>query len=155
MTEILRNPQKQAVREEGTRPGPVYRPDADILERADEYLVLVDVPVRQLPGDDGDALLDPAHGVAPREAHLHALPAADPAWPLRPALRPQVRARALDLADDIFEGAALFGGLEHGLSPSPGPNCADLASACSPWRPTRRTMVSRERGAVKRFGSNG
>jgi HSP20 family protein len=32
------------VPEEGTRPGPVYRPDADILERADEYVVRVDVP---------------------------------------------------------------------------------------------------------------
>ena len=44
MTQILRNPFKQAVREEGTRPGPIYRPDADILERAEEYVVLVDLP---------------------------------------------------------------------------------------------------------------
>lgn len=44
MSEVLRNPVRQPVREEGTRPGPVYRPDADILERAEEYVVLVDVP---------------------------------------------------------------------------------------------------------------
>ena len=44
MTQMIRNP-RQAVREEGTRPGPVYRPDADILERAEEYLVLIDLPV--------------------------------------------------------------------------------------------------------------
>jgi HSP20 family protein len=44
MTHVMRNPFRQPAREEGTRPGPVYRPDADILEKADEYLVLVDVP---------------------------------------------------------------------------------------------------------------
>jgi HSP20 family molecular chaperone IbpA len=44
MTDVMRNPFRQPAREEGTRPGPVYRPDADILEKADEYLVLVDVP---------------------------------------------------------------------------------------------------------------
>jgi HSP20 family protein len=44
MTQVIRNPLRQSVREEGTRPGPVYRPEADILERADEYVVLVDLP---------------------------------------------------------------------------------------------------------------
>jgi HSP20 family protein len=44
VTQMIRNPFRQPVREEGTRPGPVYRPDADILERADEYVVLVDLP---------------------------------------------------------------------------------------------------------------
>jgi HSP20 family protein len=42
--QVMRNPFRQPVREEGTRPGPVYRPEADILEKTDEYLVLVDVP---------------------------------------------------------------------------------------------------------------
>lgn len=44
MTQVMRNPFRQPAPEEGTRPGPVYRPDADILEKEDEYLVLVDVP---------------------------------------------------------------------------------------------------------------
>jgi HSP20 family molecular chaperone IbpA len=44
MTQVIRNPFRQPVREEGTRPGPVYRPDADILEQAEEYVVLVDLP---------------------------------------------------------------------------------------------------------------
>jgi HSP20 family protein len=44
MTQVMRNPFRQPAREEGTRPGPVYRPDADILENAEEYRVLVDVP---------------------------------------------------------------------------------------------------------------
>jgi HSP20 family protein len=48
MTQVLRSP-RPAAREEGTRPGPVYRPDADILERPEEYVVLVDLP----GADDG------------------------------------------------------------------------------------------------------
>lgn len=44
MTRILNESARRAVSEEGTRPGPVYRPDADILERADEYVVRVDLP---------------------------------------------------------------------------------------------------------------
>lgn len=35
---------KQELRGEGTRPGPVFRPDIDILERADEYLIYADLP---------------------------------------------------------------------------------------------------------------
>jgi HSP20 family protein len=44
MTRILNESARRTVSEEGTRPGPVYRPDADILERADEYVVRVDLP---------------------------------------------------------------------------------------------------------------
>jgi HSP20 family protein len=44
MTSILRDNPRRPVSEEGTRPGPVYRPDADILEGADEYVVRVDLP---------------------------------------------------------------------------------------------------------------
>jgi HSP20 family protein len=35
---------KQALPEEGTRPGPVFRPDVDILERSDAYLIYADLP---------------------------------------------------------------------------------------------------------------
>lgn len=44
MTRVLQEQARRPISEEGTRPGPVYRPDADILERADEYVVRVDVP---------------------------------------------------------------------------------------------------------------
>ena len=44
MTRVLHDSVRKPVPEEGTRPGPVYRPDADILERADEYLIRVDLP---------------------------------------------------------------------------------------------------------------
>jgi HSP20 family protein len=36
--------EKQALEQEGTRPGLVFRPDVDILERADAYLVYADLP---------------------------------------------------------------------------------------------------------------
>ena len=36
--------EKQPVREEATRPGPVFRPDVDIIERADDFLVTADLP---------------------------------------------------------------------------------------------------------------
>jgi HSP20 family molecular chaperone IbpA len=35
---------KHAVTGEQTRPGPVFRPDVDILERADEFVVTADLP---------------------------------------------------------------------------------------------------------------
>jgi HSP20 family protein len=44
MTRVLQDSVRKPVPEEGTRPGAVYRPDADILERADEYLIRVDLP---------------------------------------------------------------------------------------------------------------
>lgn len=36
--------EKQALEEEGTRPGPVFRPDVDIVERSDAYLIYADMP---------------------------------------------------------------------------------------------------------------
>jgi len=35
---------KQAVQQEGTRPGWTFRPDVDIVERPEEYLVTADLP---------------------------------------------------------------------------------------------------------------
>ncbi|MDJ0785178.1 MAG: Hsp20/alpha crystallin family protein [Myxococcota bacterium] len=50
-TQELTASEKQPVAGEGTRPGPVYRPDVDILESRDGYLIHVD-----LPGVDEKAL---------------------------------------------------------------------------------------------------
>ncbi len=36
--------EKEAVEHEGTRPGAVFRPDVDILERTDAYLIYADLP---------------------------------------------------------------------------------------------------------------
>jgi HSP20 family molecular chaperone IbpA len=40
----LQTREKQAVAREGTRPGPVFQPDVDILERKDEFVVFADLP---------------------------------------------------------------------------------------------------------------
>jgi HSP20 family protein len=36
--------EKFALEREGTRPGPVFRPDVDIVERRDEFVVTADLP---------------------------------------------------------------------------------------------------------------
>ena len=43
-TSDLQTQEKQALEREGMRPGPVFRPDVDIVERPDEFLVTADVP---------------------------------------------------------------------------------------------------------------
>lgn len=36
--------EKQPLTQEATRPGPVFRPDVDIIERAEDFLVTADLP---------------------------------------------------------------------------------------------------------------
>lgn len=43
-TQVLQPREKQELREEVTRPGPVFRPDVDILERPDGYAIYADLP---------------------------------------------------------------------------------------------------------------
>ena len=43
-TSDLQTQEKQALEREGTRPGMVFRPDVDIVERPDEFIVTADVP---------------------------------------------------------------------------------------------------------------
>lgn len=40
----LRPQQKQALEREGMRPGPVFRPDVDIVEQKDAFVVTADLP---------------------------------------------------------------------------------------------------------------
>ena len=42
-TSDLQTREKQALEREGTRPGLVFRPDVDIVERPEEFLVVADV----------------------------------------------------------------------------------------------------------------
>ena len=50
-TQALQAREKQELQREGTRPGPVFRPDIDILERPDGYVIYAD-----LPGVDGKSV---------------------------------------------------------------------------------------------------
>jgi HSP20 family protein len=96
MTQVLRNPVKQPVREEGTRPGPVYRPDADILERAEEYVVLVDLP----GADEQSVQVRFDKDVLTIEANPAVTP--DPAWtPRHVEYRAGGYAREFRIADGI------------------------------------------------------
>jgi HSP20 family molecular chaperone IbpA len=66
--------EKQALQQEGTRPGMVFRPDVDILERGDAYLIYAG-----LPGvDDGHFQVRLEKGVLSLDAELATMPEA--AW---------------------------------------------------------------------------
>ena len=68
--------EKHAIQQEGTRPGPVFRPDVDILERGDAYLIYAD-----LPGvDDKRVQVRLENGILSLDAELATAP--DPAWNL-------------------------------------------------------------------------
>jgi HSP20 family protein len=61
---------KQAVQLEGTRPGAVFRPDVDIIERGDAFLVIADLPGAdaqhvEVRLDNGVLTLDAALAVEP------------------------------------------------------------------------------------------
>ncbi len=63
---------KEALEQEGTRPGAVFRPDVDILERADAYLIHAD-----LPGvDEGHVHVRLEKGVLSLDAELATAPEA-------------------------------------------------------------------------------
>jgi HSP20 family protein len=73
-TTDLQTREKQAIEREGIRPGPLFRPDVDIVERSDEFVVTAD-----LPGADGNTVsVKLEDGVLAIDADLATQP--DPAW---------------------------------------------------------------------------
>ena len=109
MTQVLQESARKAVPEEGTRPGPVYRPDADILERGEEYLVRVDLPGAteqsvQVRFEKDVLSIQASAGAAP-----------NPAWTLRHAeYQPGAYAREFRIADGI-DVDGIRARLEHGV----------------------------------------
>ncbi len=70
----LQTREKQTVAQESTRPGPVFRPDVDIVERTDDFLVRAD-----MPGVDGSQVeVRLEEGVLSIDATPSVKP--DPAW---------------------------------------------------------------------------
>jgi HSP20 family protein len=109
MTQVLLNPFKQPVREEGTRPGPVYRPDADILERPEEYLVLVDLP----GADEQSVQVRFEKDMLSIEASSVVAP--DPSWtPRHVEYQPGGYAREFRIADGI-EVESIRAALKNGV----------------------------------------
>jgi HSP20 family protein len=92
----LQSREKQSVGREGTRPGPVFQPDVDIVEQPDAFLVVAD-----LPGvDDSHVDVRLEDGVLSIEAR----PAfeIDPAWtPLHEEYRVGGYRRQFHLSDGI------------------------------------------------------
>lgn len=109
MSELMKNTPRHPVAEEGTRPGPIYRPDADILESAEEYRVLVDVP----GADEGSVQVRFDKDVLRIEAGLAQAP--DPAWtPRHLEYRPGAYAREFRIADGI-DVDGIQATLRHGV----------------------------------------
>ena len=109
MTQMLRSSARQPVREEGTRPGPVYRPDADILERAEEYVVRIDVP----GADEHAVQVRFDKDVLSVEAGVSGQP--DPAWaPRHLEYEPGAYSREFRIAEGI-EVEKIQASLRHGV----------------------------------------
>lgn len=66
--------EKQAMQQEGTRPGLVFRPDIDILERPDGYVIYADLP----GADEGSVDVRLDKGTLTLDAQLATLP--DDTW---------------------------------------------------------------------------
>lgn len=95
-SQALKAREKQELQEEGTRPGLVFRPDVDILERSDAYVIYAD-----LPGVDDksvDVRLD--RGLLTLDARLATLPEAG--WsPLHAEYRVGAYHREFRISEDI------------------------------------------------------
>jgi HSP20 family molecular chaperone IbpA len=95
-TNTLQPQAKRELEGEGTRPGPVFRPDVDILERKDAFVVYAD-----LPGADDksiDVRLD--RGTLTLDAQLAVFPESD--WrPLHTEYRSGSYHREFRISEDI------------------------------------------------------
>jgi HSP20 family protein len=100
---------KQPVEREGMRPGWVFRPDVDIVERAEEFLVTAD-----LPGvDEANVDVRLEDGVLSIDARLVEEP--DPSWtPLYAEYRPGGYHREFKLSEHI-DDSGISAEMRHGV----------------------------------------
>ena len=107
--QALQARQKQELQEENTRPGAVFRPDIDILENPDQYVVYAD-----LPGVDDksvDVRLD--RGTLTLDARLATLPEAG--WsPIHTEYRVGAYHREFRISDDI-DGSGVTAKMHNGV----------------------------------------
>jgi len=98
-TQVLEAREKQELEGEGTRPGPVFRPDIDIVEQQDGYVIYAD-----LPGvDDKSVDVRLERGVLTLEARLATVPEAG--WnPLHTEYRLGSYHREFRVSEDIETG---------------------------------------------------
>ena len=87
---------KQELEGEGTRPGPVFRPDVDILERRDAFIVYADLP----GADDKSIDVRLEKGTLSLDARLAVLP--ETSWsPLHAEYRFGSYHREFRISEDI------------------------------------------------------
>ena len=108
-TQALQAREKQELQEESTRPGAVFRPDIDILENADGYVVYAD-----LPGVDDksiDVRLD--RGTLTLDARLATLP--ETGWnPIHAEYRIGSYHREFRISEDI-DTAGVSAKMQNGV----------------------------------------
>ena len=98
-TQALQPREKQEFEGEATRPGPVFRPDIDILERADGFVIFADLP--GVDENSVDVRFD--RGTLTLDAQLATLP--DASWkPLHAEYRVGTFHREFRLSEDIDVG---------------------------------------------------
>ena len=109
MNDTLHAREKQELAEESTRPGLVFRPDIDILENHDGYVIYAD-----LPGADDksvDVRLD--RGTLTLGARLATVP--DPSWtPLHTEYRFGSYHREFQISEDI-DPAGVAAKMQNGV----------------------------------------
>lgn len=95
-TQALQTTGKQEVQGEGTRPGPVFRPEIDILESRERFVIYAD-----LPGvDEGSVDVRLERGTLTLDAQLATLP--DTRWsPLHTEYRLGSYHREFRISDQI------------------------------------------------------
>ena len=107
--QALQARQKQELQEENIRPGVVFRPDIDILENPDAYVVYAD-----LPGVDDksvDVRLD--RGTLTLDARLATLP--ETGWsPIHAVYRVGAYHREFRISEDI-DGSAVTAKMNNGV----------------------------------------
>ena len=92
----LQTREKQEIEQEGTRPGLTFRPDVDILERPDAYVVYADVP----GADDKSVDVRLEKGTVVIDARLASFPDQD--WtPLHTEYRLGSYHREFRISEDI------------------------------------------------------
>jgi HSP20 family protein len=100
---------KEALEHEGTRPGPVFRPDVDILEQDDAYLIYAD-----LPGvDDSNVRVRLEQGLLSLDAELATAP--ETSWnPIHTEYRFGSYHREFRLSDKI-DGSRVAASMRDGV----------------------------------------
>lgn len=108
-TRALEAREKQELQEEGTRPGPVFRPDIDILERSDAFTIFAD-----LPGVDEQSVdVRLEQGTLTLDAQLATQPESD--WtPIHSEYRLGSYHREFRISDDIDVGG-VSAKMRHGV----------------------------------------